>query len=182
MRHLTTLELEAGLDQIRQAPKDSGELLLIVRRPQIDEREVLEQAELDLAAGLVGDNWKTRGSRRTEDGSAHPDMQLNVMNARVIELIAQAKANWALAGDQLYLDFDISAENLPSGSRLKIGSAVIEVTPPPHTGCYKFVSRFGLEAMKFVNSKLGQELRLRGLNAKVVQPGSIRVGDGVCKV
>ena len=182
MRHLTTIELEAGLDQIRQAPKDNGELLLIVRRPQIDEREVLEQAQLDLAAGLVGDNWKTRGSRRTQDGSAHPDMQLNVMNARVIELIAQAKANWALAGDQLYLDFDISAENLPINSRLKIGSAVIEVTPPPHTGCHKFVSRFGLEAMKFVNSELGQELRLRGLNAKVIEPGSIRVGDGVCKI
>ena len=182
MRHLTAIELEAGLDIIRQAPKDNGELQLIVRRPQIDEREVLDEALLDLAAGLVGDNWKTRGSRRTEDGSAHPDMQLNVMNARVIELIAQAKANWALAGDQLYLDFDISAENLPAGSRLKIGSAVIEVTPPPHTGCYKFVSRFGLEAMKFVNSELGRELRLRGLNAKVVQPGSIRVRDAVCKV
>ena len=182
MRHLTTIELEAGLDKIRQAPKDNGELQLIVRRPQIDQREVLEQAELDLAAGLVGDNWKTRGSRRTEDGSAHPDMQLNVMSARVIDLIAQAKANWALAGDQLYLDFDISAENLPIGSRLRIGSAVIEVTPPPHTGCHKFVSRFGLEAMKFVNSEVGRVLRLRGFNAKVVEPGSIRVGELVCKV
>ena len=177
MRHLTTAELEAGLDEIRSAPKDTGVLALIVRRPQMDEREVLQEAELDLVNGLVGDNWISRGSRRTPDGSAHPDMQLNVMNARVIGLIAQEKENWSLAGDQLYLDLDISAENLPIGSRLAIGSAVIEVTPPPHTGCHKFVSRFGLEALQFVNSELGRELRLRGLNAKVIQSGTVRVGD-----
>ena len=182
MRHLTTAELEAGLDSIRSAPKDMGELALIVCRPQDDEREVLEEATLDLSNGLVGDNWKSRGSRRTPDGSAHPDMQLNVMNARVISLIAQEKQNWSLAGDQLYLDLDLSAENLPAGSRLAIGSAVIEVTPPPHTGCHKFVARFGLEAMQFVNSELGRELRLRGLNAKVVTPGTIRVGDVATKI
>jgi MOSC domain-containing protein YiiM len=182
MRHLNTSELEAGLEHICNAPKDNGMVELIVRRPQIDEREVLTEAQLDLANGLVGDNWHTRGSRRTDDGSAHPDMQLNVMNARVIALIAQTKENWSLAGDQLYLDLDISAENLPVGSHLMIGSAVIEVTPPPHTGCHKFVSRFGLEAMKFVNSELGRELRLRGLNAKVVQPGVIRVGDQARKI
>lgn len=181
MRHLTTSELEAGLEEIRNAPKDAGLLALIVRRPQIDEREVLKEATLDLVDGLVGDSWKTRGSRRTDDGSAHPDMQLNIMNARVIGLIAQEKENWSLAGDQLYLDLDLSAENLPIGSRLAIGSAVIEVTPLPHTGCLKFVSRFGLEAMKFVNSELGRELRLRGLNAKVIQSGTVRVGDQACK-
>jgi hypothetical protein len=182
MRHLTTDELEAGLNDIRSAPKDDGTVQLIVRRPQIEEREVLEEASLDLEHGLVGDNWKTRGSGRTVDGSAHPDMQLNVMGARVIALIAQAKENWSLAGDQLYLDLDLSADNLPAGARLMIGSAVIEVTPPPHTGCHKFVSRFGLEAMKFVNSELGRELRLRGLNAKVVQSGTVRVGDVVRKL
>ena len=148
---------------------------LIVRRPQIDDAKCCRIALV--CYGLEGDNWKTRGSRRTDDGSAHPDMQLNVMNARVIGLIAHAKENWSLAGDQLYLDLDISAENLPVGSRLMIGSAVIEVTPFPHTGCQKFVARFGLEAMKFVNSQLGRELRLRGLNAKVVQSGAVRVGD-----
>lgn len=182
MRHLTKAELEAGLDEIRKAPKDGGTVQLLVRRPDTEEREVLEEARLDLVHGLMGDNWKTRGSRRTDDGSAHPDMQLNVMNARVISLIAQAKENWSLAGDQLYLDLDLSAGNLPVGSRLKIGSAVIEVTPPPHTGCKKFVSRFGLEAMKFVNSELGRELRLRGLNAKVIQPGTVRTGDEARKV
>lgn len=182
MRYLTKDELEAGLDEIRNAPKDCGTVQLIVRRPVTDEREVLEEASLDLVNGLIGDNWKTRGSSRTDDGSAHPDMQLNVMNARVISLIAKERENWSLAGDQLYLDLDLSSGNLPVGARLKIGSAVIEVTPPPHTGCKKFVSRFGVEAMKFVNSELGRELRLRGLNAKVIQSGTVRAGDEARKI
>lgn len=177
IKHLTRDELEAGLDEIRQAPKDEGVLLLIVRRPRIEEREVLEEGELHLAEGLVGDSWKNRGSSRTADGSPNPEMQLNIMNARVAALVAQDKDRWQLAGDQLYLDMDLSAANLPPGTRLEIGSAVIEVTPPPHTGCKKFVSRFGLEAMKFVNSSVGQDLHLRGINARVVQPGMIRVGQ-----
>jgi hypothetical protein len=177
MKHLTMADLEAGLDEIRLAPRDEGVLQLIVRRPRIEEREVLEQGELDPVAGLVGDSWITRGSSRTADGSAHPDMQLNIMNARVAALVAQDKTRWQLAGDQLYIDMDLSADNLPSGTQLAIGSAVIEVTPPPHLGCAKFVSRFGLEAMKFVNSSVGRELHLRGINARVVQPGVIRVGQ-----
>ena len=177
VKHLTMAELEAGLDEIREAPRDEGVLQLIVRRPRIEEREVLEEGELDPVKGLVGDSWITRGSSRTADGSAHPDMQLNIMNARVAALVAQDKDRWQLAGDQLYIDMDLSAENLPPGTQLAIGSAVIEVTPPPHTGCKKFVSRFGLEAMKFVNSSVGRELHLRGINARVVQPGLIRVGQ-----
>jgi len=181
-RHLTGAELEAGLDEIRKAPKDEGVLQLIVRRPSIEEREVLETGELDLVVGLVGDNWITRRSSRTADGSPDPDTQLNIMNARVVALVAQAKDRWQLAGDQLYIDMDLSAENLPPGTRLSIGSAIIEVTPPPHTGCKKFVSRFGLEAMQFVNSSVGRELHLRGINARVVQPGVIQVGQVVKKV
>ena len=177
MKHLTMDELEAGLNEIRQAPKDEGVLCLIVRRPQIEEREVLEEAELHVDDGLIGDSWIWRGSSRTADGSPDPDMQINVMNARVAALVAQDKSRWQLAGDQLYLDMDLSAENLPAGTQLAIGSAVIEVTPPPHTGCKKFVSRFGLDAMKFVNSSVGRELRLRGMNAKVIQPGVIQVGN-----
>jgi hypothetical protein len=180
--HLTTEELEAGLDHIRQSPKDVGVLELIVRRPQIDEREVLQEGQLDLVAGLVGDTWSSRGSSRTADGSSHPDMQLNVMNARAIALVAQDKDRWQLAGDQLFIDMDLSADNLPPGTRLAIGSAVIEVTDQPHTGCKKFVARFGLDAMKFVNSLVGKELHLRGINAKVVQPGVIRVGDLVRRI
>lgn len=177
MKHLTMAELEAGLEEIRRAPRDEGILQLIVRRPRIEEREVLEEGELDPVKGLLGDCWMTRGSSATADGSAHPDMQLNIMNARVAALVAQHKDRWQLAGDQLYIDMDLSAENLTPGTQLAIGTAVIEVTPQPHTGCKKFVSRFGLDATKFVNSSVGRELHLRGINAKVVQPGVIRVGQ-----
>lgn len=182
VKHLTMAELEAGLDAVRQSPRDEGVLAMIVRRPQIDAREVLQEGELDLTVGLVGDSWMSRGSSRTPDGSSHPDMQLNIMNARVIDLVAQDKNRWHLAGDQLFIDMDLSADNMPPGTRLALGSAVVEVTDQPHTGCHKFVARFGADAMKFVNSPVGKQLRLRGLNAKVVQPGVIRVGDGVKKM
>jgi len=182
MKHLTTAELEAGIDLIRQSPRDAGVLSLIVCRPKDGERRVLEEGELHLAHGLAGDNWKTRRSSRTPDGSPHPDMQLNIMNSRVIDLVAVEKERWQLAGDQLFLDLDLSLENLPAGTRLSLGSAAIEVSPQPHLGCPKFIARFGQEAMKFVNSPLGRELRLRGMNAKVVEPGLIRVGDVIKKI
>jgi hypothetical protein len=175
-------ELEAALDHLRQAPKNEGTVQLIVRRPQVDEREVLDEAELDPVHGLIGDNWSMRGSSRTADGSAHPQMQINIMNARVTALVAQEKERWSLAGDQLYIDMDLSKENLPAGSRIEVGTAVLEVSPLPHTGCNKFVSRFGTDAMKFVNSPMGKELCLRGINAKVVQAGVIRVGHAARKI
>jgi hypothetical protein len=181
--HLTAAQLEAGLDHIRQAPKDAGELKLIVRRPRVGEREVLEEGQLDLAEGLVGDTWQFRHSTRMPGKDApHPDMQINVMNVRATALVAQDPARWALAGDQLYVDLDLSLENLPAGTRLGIGTAVIEVTSQPHTGCGKFVERFGLDAMKFVNSPVGRSLCLRGINAKVVQAGTIRRGDTARKL
>ena len=182
VEHLTLERLEAGLEHIRQSPRDVGVLKLISRRPNTDEREVVDEAQLDPAHGLVGDNWKARGSRSAADGMANPEMQLNVMNARVIGLIAQDKTRWALAGDQLFVDFDLSEVNVPPGTRLSIGSAVIEVTAPPHLGCKKFSARFGPDAMKFVNSPDGKLLHLRGVNAKVVQQGVIRTGDSVKKL
>ena len=182
VKHLTTAELEAGLDHLRQAPKDNGVVRLIVRRPEIEQREILEEAQLDPVKGLIGDNWCTRGSKRTPDGSPHPDMQINIMNARVTALVAQEFERWPLAGDQLYIDMDLSKENLPAGSRIAVGSAVLEVSPQPHTGCHKFVARFGMEAMQFVNSEVGKELCLRGINAKVVQGGIVRVGDSSKKL
>ena len=143
---------------------------------------MLSRAALDTAEGLVGDTWNVRGSSRTSDGGPHPDMQLNVMSARAAALVAQDTARWPLAGDQLFVDLDLSAENLPPGTRLALGTAVIEVTAEPHTGCGKFVERFGVDAMKFVNSPVGRSLRLRGVNARVVVPGAIAVGDRVMKV
>jgi hypothetical protein len=181
-KHLTMAELEAGLDTIQQSPKNEGFIALIVRRPQVDAREVLEEGELDLVKGLVGDTWSVRGSSRTSDGSSHPDMQLNIMNARVIELVAGEKSRWPLAGDQLFIEMDLSSENVPPGTRLALGSAVIEVTDQPHTGCKKFAARFGLDALKLVNSPVGRRLQLRGVNARVVEAGVIRVGDLVKKL
>lgn len=177
VRHLTMEELEAGLEHIRHSPKDTGVLELIVRRPRVGERDVLREGHLDPLVGLVGDSWKDRASSRTADGSPHPDMQLNIMNARVVALVAQYPARWALAGDQLFIDMDLTDDNLPPGTRLELGSAVIEVTDQPHTGCQKFVARFGLDAMKFVNSPVGRQLHLRGINARVLQGGIVRVGD-----
>ena len=181
MGDVTREELEAGLAVIRAAPQDDGVLQLIVRRPTVGAREVLDEGLLDELHGLVGDNWEGRGSSRTADGSAHPDMQLNIMSSRVIAVIAKDKTRWPLAGDQLFVDLDLSEANLPPGTRLAVGSAVIEVTDIPHTGCGKFHQRFGHEATKFVNSAEGRALHLRGLNARVVRSGSVRVGDIVRK-
>jgi hypothetical protein len=179
--HATTAELEAGLEFIRCSPKDGGTLEMIVRRPVVDERESVAEVALDLAAGLAGDNWKQRGSARTPDGSANPEMQITVMNSRAAAVVALSRERWGLAGDQLFVDLDLSCENLPPGTRLAVGSAIIEATGPPHTGCKKFLARFGAAALEFVNSPLGKQLHLRGINARVVQSGVIRVGDLVKK-
>jgi MOSC domain-containing protein YiiM len=130
----------------------------------------------------VGDCWKDRGSSRTHDGSADPGMQLTIMNSRAISLIAQEKDRWQLAGDQLFIDMDLSPENMPDGTQLAIGSAVVAITDLPHLGCKKFASRFGKDAVRFVNSPAGRQLRLRGVNAKVVKPGAIAAGDIVKKI
>jgi hypothetical protein len=180
--HLSAAALDDGLDHIRRAPADRGRLELIVRRPAVDEREVLAEGALDLAEGLVGDSWRVRGSSRTPDGSAHPDMQLNIISARVSALVAVDPDRRALAGDQLHLDLDLSELNLPPGTRLAIGTAVIEISEQPHTGCAKFAARFGREALRFVNSPAGRQLRLRGANARVVVPGVVRRGDEVRKL
>jgi hypothetical protein len=180
--HLTMPELTAGMETIRRSPKDLGVLKMIVRRPHEDSRETIQEAELSLTDGLVGDNWKMRGSRHMPDGSPNPDAQITVMNARSIALVAQMEDRWPLAGDQLYVDLDLSDDNLPPGTRLAIGSAVLEVSPVPHTGCKKFSSRFGVDAMKFVNTPEGKQLHLRGINTRIVQPGTIHVGDVVRKL
>ncbi len=179
MDHPTTEALAAGLDAVRASPADAGTLRLIVRRPAVDERELLDRGELSRADGLVGDTWRSRVSRHAPDDPADADRQLTIMNARAIALIARddSPGRWAEAGDQLYVDIDLSEENLPPGTRLKLGDAVIEITAKPHTGCAKFAARFGLDAARFVNSPEGIKLRLRGVNAIIVEPGAICTGD-----
>jgi hypothetical protein len=172
-------ELQAGLEHVRASPREEGRLELIVRRPAVDQREVLDRGELDLEVGLAGDTWATRGSTSTPDGSAHPLAQLTVMNARAAALVAGPVERWPLAGDQLYVDLDLSEEGVPAGSRLEIGDAVIEITAKPHRGCEKFSARFGTEALRFVNTGAGLLLNLRGRNARVVTPGPISRGDPV---
>jgi MOSC domain-containing protein YiiM len=174
MEYVTAALLESGLDRIRHSPTDQGSLELIVRRPSENEREILLEAVLDCAEGLLGDNWA--------NGSAHPEMQVTVMNARVALLVAGQADRRQLAGDQLYVDLDLSETNLPAGTRLQLGSAVIEATNHPHLGCNKFAQRFGQDARRFVNSAVGRQLRLRGLNAKIIVPGIVRVGDIIRKL
>ena len=144
-------------------------------------RELPGEVMLDAVAGLAGDNWLARGSRSTPDGSADPQRQVTVMNARVAELVAGGTDRMPLAGDQLYVDLDLSIDNLPAGCFLAVGQAVLQVSDAPHLGCAKFVERFGAEAMRFVNSPTGRRLRLRGMNTRVVQPGIVRPGDIVTR-
>ena len=182
MTHRTRAELEAGVDHVRESPGDTGRLELLVRRPAIGAREVLSGGTLDVVHGLMGDNWSVRGSSSAPDGSSDHRRQITLMNARVAELVAGGTDRWVLAGDQLFIDFDLSASHLPPGTRIQIGGAVIEVTQPPHRGCHKFTARFGADATAFVNSPVGVALNLRGINAKIVRGGAVRIGDSVTKL
>ena len=174
MEYVTAALLEIGLEEIRQSPTNDGRVELIIRRPAENEREVVLAATLDCSEGLIGDKWA--------HGSSHPDTQLTLMNSRVALLVAGQAERRQLAGDQLYVDFDLSEHNLPPGTRLQVGSAIIEATSPPHLGCKKFAERFGPDARRFVNSPIGRELRLRGLNAKIIIPGSVQIGDTIRKL
>ena len=178
--HRSRAELDAGLGAVLAAPRTDGRVELVVRRPAVDRRELLGTGRLTVAEGLSGDNWNTRGSSRTEDGGPHPDMSLNVISARVSRLLAgDDDERRALAGDQLHLDLDLTEANLPPGTLLELGTAVIEVTAEPHRGCAKFATRYGADARRWVNAGDADGLRLRGLNARVVVEGDVSAGDGV---
>lgn len=173
--HRDTETLVAGLDHVRAAPADGGVVELVVRRPAEDEREVLDEGALDLEVGLVGDCW-------ADDDEPNPDAQLTLMNARAAELVAGGRERWPLAGDQLYVDLDLSESNLPVGTRLRVGEAEVEITAEPHLGCSKFRARFGTDALVLVNRPDGRALRLRGVNARVVAAGRVRPGDAIAKL
>lgn len=180
--HRSIDDLTEGLEYLLDSPAAAGVVEMIAARPAEDQRELLTTAKLDTEIGLVGDSWKARGAGHTEDGSADRKAQLTLMNSRVIDLVAGERHRWALAGDQLYVDLDLSQQNLPPGSRLQIGDAVIEISDKAHTGCKKFASRFGAEALRFVNTGVGRDARFRGVNAFVVKSGEIGVGDSVLKL
>lgn len=181
-RHLTGEELEAGLDHIRESPTDGGAVRMIVRRPDVDAREVIAEGTLDVATGLIGDGWKDRGSTRTPDGGPNPAAQITIINSRLLNLLAQSEERWPLAGDQLVIDIDMGEDNLPPGSQLAIGSAVIQISKEPHTGCAKFAARFGHDALRFISTPMGRQMRMRGINTRVVQSGTVRVGDVATKI
>jgi hypothetical protein len=180
--HRRAEELDAGMTSIRSAPPDRGEVRLIVRRPSENEREVLDRARLDTGDGLVGDDWRARGSGSRPDGSADPQAQLTLVNARVAAVIMGGIDRWAMAGDQVFVDLDLSEANLPAGTRLAVGEAQIELTAKVHKGCAKYAARFGQDALRFVSSPEGRALRLRGANARVIRGGTIRPGDHVLRM
>lgn len=181
-KHLTRAELQAGLPHILDSPKDDGVLEAIVIRPASGERHDLQSCEISLEGGAHGDHWAKGCWMSTEDGKPHPDVQICIMNARCIALVAHERARWPLAGDNLLIDIDLRPENLPPGQRVAIGTAIIEISPVSHTGCESFVERYGRAAVVFVNAPKGKALRLRGVYARVVQDGRVTVGDRVVKV
>jgi hypothetical protein len=180
--HVSEADLHAGLETIRNSPKDQGLLELIVIRPKDLERVVLPECRLSARLGAHGDMWADGCWKTLPDGSPHPDVQITLMNSRCIALVAQEKSRWPLAGDQLYVDLDLSDDNLPVGQRLAIGAAILEITDTPHTGCDLFSERFGPAALAFVNSPIGKQLHLRGIYAKVIRDGHVKTGDRVTKI
>ena len=172
-------ELEAMLGGIRDAPVEAGVVELIVVRPAVGERDVVNEMRLDVDDGPVGDSWLVRGNRHAPDGSADPQAQLTVVNGRAASAFAGDVSRWPLAGDQLYVDFDLSIEHLPPGTALAIGDAEIVVSEKVHTGCAKFSARFGTDALRWVSTPEGRAVRLRGMNARITKSGTVRVGDPI---
>ena len=180
--HLTETEILDGLTEVRKSPQDNGSLSAIVIRPASNERLSLQHCRLSPEGGTEGDAW-ARGCWMTlPDGSPHPDVQICIMNSRMIDLVAGDRDRWELAGDNLFVDLDLSRTNLQAGQLLSIGECVIEITEQSHNGCARFCQRFGAPALKVVNSPTGKKLRLRGIYAKVIKAGDVRVGDLITKV
>lgn len=180
--HRAMVELNAGLDYIQRSPRDSGKVEMIVVRPAHDERIVLDRCELSPDGGVHGDDWATMCGLKLPDGRSNPEVQVTIMNARLAEVIAPDRAHWPLAGDQIYADLDLSYANLPVGQRLALGTAVLEITAELHKGCAQFMARFGNDALKFISNDAGKHLNLRGIYAKIVQPGTVSVGDVIRKI
>jgi hypothetical protein len=183
--HMRT-DLDRDLDQhlpnVRLAPRDVGRVELIVQRPRVDERVVVAEGVLDAASGLIGDRWVHHRSSSRPDAPPDPAVQLTLMSTRVLAAIEPDQSRWPLAGDQLYVDFDLSTDHLPVGARVAVGEAEVEVSAQPHTGCSKFSARFGSDALRWINNPTGRSLRMRGVNCRIIRGGTVRVGDMIRKL
>lgn len=177
--YATPRALDAGLDAVRQSPTDVGQVQMLVTRPSEDDRELHDTVTLDANQGVITDDWLTRGSSRMPNGAANPLAQVTVMNMRAARLFAGTLDRVPLAGDQIYVDLDLSVDNLPTGTLLSLGNAVLEVTAHPHTGCAKFSARFGVDALRVTATPEGRQLRLRGINSRVAVGGVVSVGDSI---
>ena len=182
IEHATVDELSEKMDWLLESPKDGGVVRGIVVRPYTDERKELKQARLSPEGGVEGDRWASTAQRKLKDGRLNPDVQVTLTNARLIEVLAKDRANWSLSGDQLYVDMDLSMENLQPGQRLAIGTTVLEISEVPHRGCSKYTSRFGKAAFDLVDSARGRELRFRGVYAQIVTEGTLALGDQIRKI
>ncbi len=179
---VTKDQILSGLHHVADSPSDGGALEFIVVRPVVGERELRERAYLSTERGVEGDRWLTSRWLTLPDGRPDPRVQVSLMNARILGLISDGAERISLAGDNLIVDLDLSERNLAAGQRLVVGEVVVEVSDVAHTGCRKFMTRYGRDAVNFVNSVEGRRLNLRGLYAKVIEPGVVRVGDAVRKV
>ena len=175
--HLPLEELGLGLPHVMSAPSDEGSVEMLVVRPEENQRLTPASAQVSASLGLHGDHWSI-GKYRNQ-----PDIQIAIINSRLLDLVSGGdRERWASAGDNIVADLDLSHANLVPGQKLEAGSAVLEITDTPHAGCKKFASRFGADALRFVNIGQGTELRLRGVYARVLQDGSISVGDRIHKL
>lgn len=181
MQHVTAQEIERRMSWVLDSPRDNGVVQLIVVRPQTDQRTVIDRAHFSPETGVAGDNWQHDCWKKLSDGHSDPDVQVAIMNARMIEVLASDPAHWPLAGDQLFVDFDLSTSNLSPGDQLKVGGAILEITAEPHRGCRKFKQRFGDHALHCVNSTQGDSHRLRGVYAKIIVAGNVETGDVISK-
>lgn len=177
-RAFPTLEaLRHAHHALEPSPTDGGPLQAIVIRPTSETRNTVSTAFLSPDHGVLGDHWASGCWKSLTDGRPHPDVQVALMNSRIIQLIAGAPKRWPLAGDNLFVDFDLGQDRLPVGQQLQLGEVRMEITAEPHLGCGKFARRFGRDALQFVNSAEGKRLRLRGVYARILQEGRVAVGD-----